>query len=321
MRTRRRVVACKIEATEGTAETLGASQGGILVIDPKIDVDIKMTERPIARPTLGTFAAIAGARSAQMTFKTELKGTGATYTVNSATKPLISNYLEACGYLATFGSGAIAAWCFTPTSGTGASLYTPSLTLCTWEDGVKKQIRGARGNVKFSGNVGEPVYAEFTFQGVLDTITDEANPAPTFETQIPPVMLSANMSIGNYAAIAGSFTLDSGNTLSLRESMSSADGYLSTLITQRKLSGTLNPEMTTVAVKDWFGIWKASTNIPLIIGNIGTGAGNVIKFVIPKLRLKKVGDTDKNGIAVADLQFDLEETSVDDEVTLYFLPA
>ena len=79
--------------------------------------------------------------------------------------------------------------------------------------------------------------------------------------------------------------------------------------------------MTTVATKDWFGIWKASTNMSLIVGNVGTGAGNVIKFVVPKLRLKKVGDTDKNGIAFADLQFDLEETATDDEVTLYFLPA
>jgi len=321
MRTRRRVVACKFEATEGTAETLSVSQTGILVIDPKIDVDIKMTERPVARATLGTMAAVAGARSARMTFRTELKGTGTTYTVNSASKPAISNYLEACGYLATYGSGAIAAWCFTPTSGTGTSLYIPSLTMCTWEDGVKKQIRGARGNVRFTGNVGEPIYAEFDFLGVLDTITDEATPTPTYESQIPPVLLSANMSIGNYSAVAGGFTLDSGNTLALRDSINSADGYLSALITQRKISGTMNPEMTTVAAKDWFGTWRASTQQSLIIGNVGSGAGNVIKFSIPKLRLKKVGDTDRNGLAVADLQFDLEETTADDEMTLYFLPS
>jgi len=319
MRTRRRVVACKIEVTEGSAETLTGSQGGILVIDPKIDVDIKMTERPIARPTLGTFAAVAGARSARMTFKTELKGSGAAYTVNSATKPAISNYLEACSYLATFGSGATAAWAFTPTSGTGASLYIPSLTMCTWEDGVKKQIRGARGNVKFTGKVGEPVYAEFDFLGVLDTITDEANPTPTFETQIPPVLLSANMSIGSYAAVAGSFTLDSGNTLVLRESMNSVDGYLSTLVTQRKMAGTLDPEMTTVAVKDWFGTWKNSTNQSLIIGNVGSAANNIFKFVMPKLRFKKVTDADKSGLSIVNIDFDLEETTYDDELTLYFL--
>jgi hypothetical protein len=59
----------------------------------------------------------------------------------------------------------------------------------------------------------------------------------------------------------------------------------------------------------------------LIIGNVGSASGNVIKFVMPKLRFKKVSDGDRNGIAVADIQFDLEETSADDEVTLYFLPS
>ena len=54
---------------------------------------------------------------------------------------------------------------------------------------------------------------------------------------------------------------------------------------------------------------------------MGSGAGNVIKFVMPKARFKKVTDADRNGIAVADVAFDLEETSADDEVTIYFLPA
>lgn len=321
MRTKRRVVAAKFEVTEGTAETVGSADGGILVIDPKFDVDIKMNERPVARATLGTMAAISGARSAKLTFKTEVKGSGTTYSVNSTTKPAISKYLEACSFLATFGSGTVAAWCFTPTSGTGASLYIPSLTMALWEDGVKKQIRGARGNVSFDGKVGEPIYANFDFLGVLDTITDEANPSPTYESTIPPVLLSANSSIGDFAAVSGGFTIESGNALALRDSINSVDGFLSTIVTARKMSGTFSPEMTTVAIKDWFGVWKASTAQSLIIGNIGTGAGNVLKFVMPKLRFKKVGDSDRNGIAIADLSFDLEETSADDEMTLYFLPA
>lgn len=324
MRTRRRVLAAKFESVEGTAESLSGTDGGILVIDPKIDVDIKMTERPLARPTLGTYAAIAGARSARLTFRTELKGTGATYTVNSTTKPAISKYLEACSYLASFGSGTIAAWCYAPTSGTGTSLYIPSLTMALWEDGVKKQLRGCRGNVKFSGNIGEPIYADFDFLGVWDSanLADDSNPTPTYETQTPPVLLDAHVSIHNLSTVVNSsFTLDSGNTLALRDSMNSVDGYLSTLVTQRKITGTVQMEMTTLATKNWFSAWKDSTQIPIIIGNVGTGSGNVIKLVMPKARIKKLTDTDKNGIAMLDMSFDLEETTTDDEVTLYFLPS
>lgn len=321
MRTRRRVLAAKFESTEGTAETVESTDGGILVIDPKIDLDVTMTERPIARTSLGTMASIAGARSARLTFRTELKGTGTTYTVNSTTKPAISKYLEACSFLATFGSGSTAAWAFTPTSGTGSSLYIPSLTMALWEDGVKKTIKGARGNVRFTGKIGEPIYAEFDFLGVWNAIADEALPSPTYESQIPPVLLDSHVSIGSYAACANGFTIDSGNNLALRDCLNAASGYMSTIVTSRKMSGTIDPEMELVATKDWFSLWTASTNQSLIIGNVGTGTGNVVKFVMPKLRFKKVSDADRNGIAVADIAFDLEETSVDDELTLYFLPA
>jgi hypothetical protein len=77
--------------------------------------------------------------------------------------------------------------------------------------------------------------------------------------------------------------------------------------------------MTTVAVKDWFGTWKNSTNQSLIIGNVGSAANNIFKFVMPKLRFKKVTDADKSGLSIVNIDFDLEETTYDDELTLYFL--
>jgi hypothetical protein len=113
--------------------------------------------------------------------------------------------------------------------------------------------------------------------------------------------------------------LDSGNNLALRDCINNADGFLSAIVTSRKMSGTIDPEMTTVAAKDWFGIWKNSTNQSMIIGNIGASATNIIKFIMPKLRFKKVNDADRNGIAVAEIQYDLEETVADDEISLYFL--
>ena len=70
MLTKRRVVAAKAESTEGTAETLTTAEGGILAIDPKVDVDIAMHERNPAKASLGKFAALAGSRKASISFNT-----------------------------------------------------------------------------------------------------------------------------------------------------------------------------------------------------------------------------------------------------------
>ena len=74
MLTKRRVIAAKIEAVEGTGEALTAADGGILVIDPKVETDIKMSPRNPVMATLSKLADTVGSQLAKITFKVELKG-------------------------------------------------------------------------------------------------------------------------------------------------------------------------------------------------------------------------------------------------------
>ncbi len=312
MLTTRRVIAAKIEVTEGTGETLTDSEGGILVIDPKVDVDIKMNPRNPVMATLSKFADIAGSQLARITFRAELKGVGSAYA--AANLPALSPYLRACGFAETLDVTVDAETVTYQPASTGV----PTITIGAYEDGVIKRIIGARGNVKFAGVAGEVVYADFDFLGVWDGATDGALLAPTYESTIPPTFLSANFSVAAYAAIINSFNVDMANELKLREDANKSTGYISTVITGRDPNGTFDPEMVTVAAYDWYGKWKAGTTGALNVGSVGATQYNKFKITAPKLLPRKVSDSDREGIVVAENAFQLAMDSGDDEIVILF---
>ncbi len=93
MLTRKRQLAAKIEAVEGTAEVLAASDARLLVYDPKVGFDVAMFDRNPARPSFSNIAKVSGKRTAAIGYKLELKGSGV-----AATVPEWGKLLQACGF-------------------------------------------------------------------------------------------------------------------------------------------------------------------------------------------------------------------------------
>ena len=93
MLTSKRQLAAKIEAVEGTAETLAAADARLLVYNPKVSFDIAMFERNPARQTFSNIGKIPGKRPAGLSFRLELRGSGA-----AAIVPEWGKLLQACGF-------------------------------------------------------------------------------------------------------------------------------------------------------------------------------------------------------------------------------
>jgi hypothetical protein len=305
---RRRVIAAKVEGTEGTAEAITVADAGILAMDVKFDTDIKVTRRAIRLNTLSNLAPVIGARAGSVSFTAELKGSGgASYTTVG---PALAPYLKGCGFAETL---AAASATYKP-----ASTGVPSLTIWVYEDGTVKKLKGCRGNVKFRGKVGEPCYADFSFTGVYDAVADLAMISPTIEATVPPALLSSLMTIDAYSGIYSSFSFDMSNEVGLRESANSATGYLSALITGRQPKGTLDPEFVTVATYDFYGKMLAGTPVAFNLGAIANGTCNKVQITAPKLVYAKVGEGDRTGYTTAELDFDLCMNTGDDEISLVF---
>ena len=312
MLTKRRVVAAKAESTEGTAETLTTAEGGILAIDPKVDVDITMHERTPAKASLGRLTSLAGSRKASISFKVEVKGAGSAY--SSSVLPALDTYLLACGMASTIvTTGGSETVTYAPAS-TGVS----SITIGCYEDGVLKSIKGARGTCRITMKQGEPVMMEFEFTGVWNGATDVALLSPTYESTIPPIFRSATFTVASYSAIMSAINIDFGNSFHLRESVNTAEGFLSNVITDRNMSGDMDPEMVLVATHDWYGIWLAGTTGALNIGSVGSTQYNKFTITAPKLLATKVSDDDAEGQVIAGQTFQLAENSGDDEISILF---
>lgn len=312
MITSRRVIAAKIETVEGTKETLTGTECKVLAFTPKFDADIMMNKRNPVRPYLSPVVDLPGSQLAKLSFRVEMKGAGAAYSVS--VQPALGIFLRGCGFAETI----------VTTVGVETAAYDPastghkSLTIGLYEDGVIKTLYGAKGNVKFSGKAGEPLYADFDFSGVYDSVADAALPAPTPEGTNPPMFLSSTLTVAAYAAIIESINIDMANALQLRSDVTKAAGYFSAVIVGREPNGSFDPEMVTVAVHNFFNIWKAGTTGALVIGDVGATQYNKVKITAPKLQYRKVSDADRGGIAVADTSFLLAASAGDDEIKILF---
>lgn len=314
MLTRRRVVAAKVETTEGTGVALAAADGGILAIDPKFEADITMHPRPQIGASMSPYADLPGGRMAKMSFGVELIGAGTAYSASNV--PEVGKYLRACGFSETVViTGGAETVTYAPLS-TGM----PALSIGLYEDGLYKRMVGARGNVKFSSKVGEAVIANFEFTGVLDTITDVALIVPTYEDTLPSVLLAATFTVGGYAAFIQGFDIDMGNAVQLREDINKAAGFISAQLTGRRPTGKIDPEAVLVATHDWYGKWLAGTLGVLTIGPLGSTQYKKVKLSAPAAQYTKIADADRGGIAIADTSFLLTRSAAagEDELSILF---
>lgn len=94
MLVRKRQLAAKLEGVEGTAESLAASDAGILVnFTPKTNFDPQMYQRDPVRASLTKIGKLAGKRSAGLEFAIELRGSGSV-----SVEPGWAKLVKACGF-------------------------------------------------------------------------------------------------------------------------------------------------------------------------------------------------------------------------------
>ena len=311
MLTRRRVLLAKVEASEGTPETLTATDNPILVKDLRVNPNVRMYERELVLPTLSLLPPIPAGATATVSFTAEVKGAGSAYSATN--RPPIAEYLRACGFAETIDT----------TAGAEKAIYTPassgipSLTIGVYEDGIVHTIAGARGTVRFSGRVGEVLLAEFEFTGVWMGVQDAPLPSPTYDISNPPAMIGGQVTVDTYTPVITSFSLDIGNSVDMREDFTSSTGYRSALITARNPRGSFDPEMTPVATYDWFGKWKDGVSSTLSVA-VGSVQYNRVKFDAPNIRYAGISEGDRSGILTAETEFVLAMNTGDDELTITF---
>lgn len=312
-----RVLLAKLESAVGTAESLADGDGVFCVYDVEINPNIEFQERT-QQGGMSHLAGKTGAESCQLSFKMNLYGDGA-----AGIPPWANIFLPACGLVNK------SAQIFSPTSksvgitgGGGASATPRSLTMAVYEDnvGLKKQLFGATGNVRFNFTAGQMVVLEFTFTGVWSDVTDNTSlPEPNYPDDLPLSCLGAVMTLGGSTPPCWqTLAIDLGNEVVLRPCATKAKGLVSSLITNRKIGGQIDPESVQTTVLDAYGDWTDSSESALSIAV--TDSVDTITIAAPKVQFANVQEAERNGMQTDNISFQCNADADvgDDELTITF---
>jgi len=313
--TKRKQIAAKIEAVEGTGETLA----DIDVIAPIYNVEyaidnIQNDRLEVVQPSFSRLSQVNGEINATLTFSTELKGSG-----TAGTAPAhLSDLLQACGMSETI--VAVTSVTYAP-----VTEDIPTITLEMREgadDSVfkSKKLIGCRGTVKFVAAKGGIVMCEFEFKGKYVLPTDTVAFAQPTPGVIPKTFLGVAFSVHGVGTLnIQNLTVDMANEIIHRPDVNDATGYMSALYVGRQPKAEVDPEQVAVATIDFFA--KIRDNSEGILTYSLTGAaGNIMVFTAPKAQFINLSDGDSDSIRTEELEMSLNQDGDegDDEFTIVF---
>ena len=293
----------KIETTEGTAESLANADANMLVVDPDVDFGgIEMNERNPVSASMSHYPDVTGKQSGTITFAIEVRGSG-----TAATAPSWGKALRCCGA----GETVTTVVDYAPVS---ALTSIPSATIGFYRDGVRFLFAGCRGTATLSLDTGGIAMLNFSFQGKLVSHTDTALLAPTYETTIPPAFLSAALTIHALAMKIKTFDLDLAAAVAARTDPTESTGIISFLVTGRRPTLKIDPELETIAAHDFLTKLKANTTGAVTL-TLGTTAGNKIVITAPAFQYGKIDLADRESIAIHTIEGGLQRSAAagDDE--------
>lgn len=286
----------------GMAETINAAD---YAISANSDVTATVVTHATASFTTGDAVVITGSNSTP-----SIDGAWVV-TVLSATTFSIPVTVSAAGTAGTVETGV----CYSP-----ASSSIPSVTIGLYSDGLRYLIAGARGTAKIEQNVGERVSVMFEFTGQISgNPTDVALlTGISYDATNPEPFLSTALTIHGDTLKIGSLMVDLGNEVSLRPDVTTASGYIGSAITNRMPVGNIDPETELVATHDHWGKWLAGTE-GRIAYTLGSTAGNIVHFNIPRAQYTSITDADREGYVTSPTDFSINMVNGDDEMIIGFI--
>lgn len=295
--TRKRVIKVVLESPKGSK---AAGTEAILVFDLEINPTSPFEERKGSGLYRGhTVKGVHGERSGVCSFKCELRANG-----SGGMDAGLAILLQACGLKKTSETYQV--------HSTHASDETISIDV--WEDGVKKGLGGASGNVTFEGDTGKRMFCNFEFSGVWQAPVDDALPAYAPGSTAPMLIQGGTFTLAGESIKIGRFSLNMGTNPIPRMDVDSTGGIAYYAITDYNSVIGLDPEADLVAGYDYHAAWLAGTEVAVsLIVNDGT---DKVTFTIPKVQYRELAEGDREGIQIYDLTGQCNPSSGNDNVAI-----
>lgn len=304
------VLAAKIETTSGTAESLTAAEAAFNAYDVVFRQGSTVSKRE-GQGGFGGLTSIIEGYQASIDFKIDAAWDG------TSTEPAWADlFLPGCGWVKSGGNQY-----YPKSEAPGSNVKT--LTIGHYVNGTRQLLSGAAGTFRLVCPAGKAAYFEFSFTGIWSgSKTDTAILAPTYPTALPLRFASSTTTYNSVALVVENLTLDSGNTVVLREGTSSASGFTSGIISDRKVMVTGNPEAELTATQDRYGIFVASGEYTLT-WDLDGPTNSKITVAAPKAQIESITPGGRNGVQTDEITWSCNRngSTIDQEASILFTPA
>ncbi|MDP9136441.1 MAG: hypothetical protein M3N56_16625 [Actinomycetota bacterium] len=193
-------------------------------------------------------------------------------------------------------------------------ITVPTYSLALIEDGRIKVMKGARGTVSFSAQIGQPIIAQFEFTGILSSISDGVRlPGVAYEQITPPKFLGAEVKVGTVANLSygaehtpriTSITLDTGAQVATQKDATQANGAFVANVTGRQPSGSIDPELRPEASFPFLDLLEGGDPFRLRL-RVGSVTRNAFLFTAPSATPESESPGERDGIATNEYPFGL----------------
>jgi hypothetical protein len=165
------------------------------------------------------------------------------------------------------------------------STSIPSGSIEFYMDGVKYQFAGCRGSVRFAFPAGGACKASFNLTGMYVNKADAAVPAVTYDGTRPGIWRASKFLLNRLATALKNLNLDTGAQSQYPADPNQSEGFSSPQITDRNMSGDMDPYATTVATRDIMAAFRTGVQAiinAVLIGGNAANPGQRISVLIPK---------------------------------------
>jgi len=272
------LILAKTETTYGVDATPSANADAMLVSDANFDPIEEFKERKVYSQYFSQNGGLPLTKLAKISFKVELRGSA-----GATTPPDWGCLAKACNAAEVIGTSDVT-YRFIETD-----LVQSSVTIYFYKDLLLHKMVGCRGTVKLSGGVNDVGYLEFSFTGMLSTITQESSfPSPNFTTVKPPLLNGMTVSIGGYNPILKSFSIDPNIKLAERKDFTASKGVKEVVVTDADGKFTCSIEAPDLSTANLFTIFSNGTELSdSQLMYPGPTGGQKLTITIEKLQLTK----------------------------------
>lgn len=183
-----------------------------------------------------------------------------------------------------------------------ASAAIPSGTFNLFMDGLQYVMTGARGDFTLAAPAGGPGRLSFTFRGMFVSKGDVAVPAATYDATRPPIFKNGRMLVARAQAAIATLGFANGNSLVYPPNPNAGEGFDPSIITERAMTGSLDPQATLVATRDILAAMRAGSE-QIVHARWGSVAGNRIGLTMPAALYTGNNPGDRDGLLTEETAF------------------